>query len=167
MILEQRKNLLLIRNQIPRTKPTKIEASITSYLVEALRVLSLCAPVYPTNVNELISLIIKQMSDCMKPSGFALTEVGTETKMVSVQWNREEIEDNHVKQIEDNHVKQRREPEKTGNSLKGLPCLTKRWEGGLPFYPIVSIPMVETLHMPNSQTHKHLLTHVRSQHQMM
>jgi hypothetical protein len=62
---------------------TKIEASVTSYLVEALRVLSLCAPVFPTKVNELISLIIKQMSDCTKPSGFAPTEVGAETTMVS------------------------------------------------------------------------------------
>jgi hypothetical protein len=69
---------------------TKIKASVTSYLVEALHVLSLCAPVFPTNVNELISLIIKQMSDCTKLSGFAPTKVGAETTMVSAEQKNDE-----------------------------------------------------------------------------
>jgi hypothetical protein len=73
---------------------TKIKASVKSYLVEALCFLSLCSPIFPTNVNELISLIIKQMSDCTKPSGFALTEVSAKTKMVSADQNIDDIDDN-------------------------------------------------------------------------
>jgi hypothetical protein len=93
---------------------TKIDASVTSYLVEALRVLSLCAPVFPTDVNELISLIIKQMSDCMKPSGFALTEVSAETKMVSADQNIDDIDGNDGNP---NHTKQA-DPELTAKRTR-------------------------------------------------
>ena len=53
-----------------------------TYLVEAIRVLSLAAPMFGTQVSNLIPLIISCMSP-MEPSGFASAEVGAEISMVS------------------------------------------------------------------------------------
>jgi hypothetical protein len=63
-------------NEVPSPTPL-------TYLVESIRVLSFCAPLFGDKVSELIPLIISVMSSPSSPSGFASTEVGAETTMVT------------------------------------------------------------------------------------
>jgi hypothetical protein len=63
-------------NEVPSPTPL-------TYHIQSIRVLSLCAPLFGDKVSELIPLIISVMSSPSSPSGFALTEVGAETTMVT------------------------------------------------------------------------------------
>jgi hypothetical protein len=56
--------------------------SAITFLVKAIRVLSLASPIIGSDVLNLIPLIVSCMSQS-EPAGFALAEVGAETSLVS------------------------------------------------------------------------------------
>jgi hypothetical protein len=58
--------------------------SAITFLVEAIRILSLASPVFGSHVSNLIPLIISCMSQS-EPAGFASAEVGAETSLVSYE----------------------------------------------------------------------------------
>ena len=60
--------------------------SAVTFLVEAIRVLSLASPVFGSHVLNLIPLIISCMTPS-EPAGFASTEVGAETSPVNCEKN--------------------------------------------------------------------------------
>ncbi len=72
--------------------------SSTLLLVEAIRVLSISAPIFPIEVSLLIPLVINHMSPA-HPSGFPLTEVGGETRTGSLEHQNETMLESNQAQV--------------------------------------------------------------------